>query len=129
MNPDSRNAGRKVSTIASWLARSWLFATMLISMPIDSAPTRKIAAMPKSSATLPAQRHVEEELAHQHGQEHVEHADGEVRQELAQDQLRPCDRRGDELLHRPRLPLRATVSEVSSAAITIMITAISPGTM
>ena len=87
MNPDSRNDGRKVGTIASWLARSCDFATMLITMPIDSGPARKIAAIPNRSATLPPQRHLEEELPHPHGEEHVEHPDGEIRQELAQYQF------------------------------------------
>ena len=105
MKPESRNEGRKVSTMASWLARSWLWVTMLMSMPSESAPARKIAAMAKSSGDASAQRHVEEELAHQHGQQHVQHAEREVGQELAEDQLRSLDRRGDELLHRALLPL------------------------
>ncbi|OQB78215.1 MAG: hypothetical protein BWX88_05206 [Planctomycetes bacterium ADurb.Bin126] len=53
MKPDSRNDGRNVSTIASWLASSWLLVTMLMTIPSDSAPARNTAAMAKSSAALP----------------------------------------------------------------------------
>ncbi len=53
MNPERRKAGRNVATMATWLARSWFFSTVLMRMPIDRAPTRNIAPMANNRATLP----------------------------------------------------------------------------
>ena len=54
MKPDSRNAGRNVATIATWLASSWLLVTMLIEHAHrQRARPGRSAAMPNSSATLP----------------------------------------------------------------------------
>ena len=77
-----------------------------------------------------AERNLEHELPEDDRQHHVQQADGEIGNQLAEDQFGALHRRGNELLHGAPLPLAGeAVSEVSMAAMTIMITAISPGTM
>ena len=46
VNPDSRNDGRKVSTMASWLARSWLLVTMLITSAPPTAGQKPATVKP-----------------------------------------------------------------------------------
>ena len=129
MKPDSRNAGRNVGTMAIWLASNWLLVTMLMSMPIASTPDQEDRRHAEQQRHAAAQRDVEDELAHQHGQQHVAHADDEIGHELAQDQFRRLTGVEISCSIVPRSHSRATVSEVSIAAMTIMITAIRPGTM
>ncbi len=105
MNPESRNAGRNVETIAIWLASNCPRATVLMRMPCASVPTMNSAAMPKSSGTLPRNGTSKTHTAIATAISDVDHADDEVRHQLAQDQLRRPHRRGDELLHRAALPL------------------------
>ncbi len=128
-NPDSRNDGKKVSTIASWLARSWLRVTMLIAMPNESAPARKIAAIAKSNATLPRRGTWNK---------------NSPMTTASSTSSMPNPKYGNSLPRTISLPFtgvemscsivpvshsRATVRDVSSAAITDITTAISPGMM
>ena len=129
MKPESRNDGRNVAIIANWLARSWLLVTMLMSMPIASTPIEEDRGHAEQQRHVAAQGDVEQELPEHDRQHHVQHADGEVRNQLAQDQFRPCTGVEMSCSIVPRSHSRAKVSEVSMAAMTIMITAIRPGTM
>jgi hypothetical protein len=129
MNPDNRNEGRKVSTIASWLARSCDFVVMLITIPIDRAPVRKIAAIPKRRATLPRSgtwkrnspiptaRRTSSIPRTKYGRS-LPNTSSRARMGVAMS----CS-------IVPVSHSLATVREVRRAAITIMMTAIRPGTM
>ena len=51
--PESRNAGRNVAIIATWLASNCWRVIVLMRMPCASVATMKIVPTPKSSGTLP----------------------------------------------------------------------------
>ena len=53
MNPESRNAGRNVTTMASWVASSCDFVAAEMNMPRPSEPVRNSAERTMSWATLP----------------------------------------------------------------------------
>ena len=104
MKPERRNAGSMVATRASWLATSWLLVTMLIRMPRERAPTRKTMDRPNRSGRLPRSGTSKRNSPTSTRQDQVEDADGEVGDELAEDQLRSGEGGGDELLHGAGLP-------------------------
>ena len=61
-------AGRKVTSIVSWLATSWFFTQEEISSPMPSATSTYSIEAPNSTPERAAQRHVEQELGGQHAQ-------------------------------------------------------------
>jgi len=129
MKPESRKAGRKVATMAIWLATSWDFATIDISIPRLSPPKRNRDESPASRNRLPFIGTSNKKTARS--------TDTSI-------SIKPIRKYG---MSFPRMnsgvftgvdmscsmvPLshsRATVREVRSAAITDMITAIRPGMM
>jgi hypothetical protein len=78
---------------------------MLMSMPSERGTDQEDRRHGEEKRDAAAKRHLEQELAHQNRQGDVEHADREVGQQFAEDQLVAPDRRRDELLHGPLLPL------------------------
>ena len=80
------------------------------SSPRRAAPARACRRGRRSPAgrqqeRAPPHRHVERRRAERDDQQELQEPEHEVRSELAEDDLQPPDRRGEELLHRPALPL------------------------
>ena len=99
------NEGRNVIRIAIWLACTCFLATMEMSIPSDMAPDQKDDRDHKEKDKAPLERDVEDEGAHQQRQDEIDEPQLHVGDELSDQELRDRDGRGDELLHRPPLPL------------------------
>ena len=98
-------------------------------MPQNSAPNRNRQLETASNSRLPWNGTSKTKTRHQHGDQQVDQAHHEIREHLAQHHFGGAHGRGEQLLHGAVLPFARDGERVSSAAMIIMITAISPGTM
>ena len=81
-----------VATRANWLATSWLFVTMLIRYAQRKGSHQEDHRQAEQEREASAERNVEDEFPHQYRKDQVKDADGEVGDELAQDQFRAPER-------------------------------------
>ncbi len=125
--PERRNAGRKVVIMASWLARSWFLVRVLMAIPMERDPAMNTELRKRRRAGDPRKGTPKRRTP--------------VSEAMARS-MRPIPKYGSSLpimISQGRSGLaasisivpvshsRAIVSEVSSAEITMSITAMSPG--